>query len=319
MAEGLNDERRQLSAASDDHAAEAPLSAGVGVGQGRRTERASSPHSAKFRAATAMLIGIAIGALVVAGLVIVGGSHGGSTGKWSSWAPTDSGSLGTREIADHIAPLYRISGTDQLDVVTVVNLQSAATAPTTSAASSTSSSSSGLQVAVRADPSKSAVSLLNGKTVAYNLCGVGSPNCVIGVGKASTDRLLLLRREALELALYTFKYIGGAQNVVAILPPGRTTQGCSGICPKPNTKTTTKPLNMAILFVHDELAPWLGRPLSDTLPLQFPPAVPQLSLWRQTPEASLVDQITARGLFSERLSSAQDGSNLIVLEPLPPS
>ena len=130
MAEGLN-ERNQVSAASDDHAAEAPLSTSVGIGHGSRTDSASTPHSAKFRAATAMLIGIAIGALIVAAVVIAGGSHGGSTGKWSSWTPTDSGSLGTREIAEHIAPLYRISGTDQLDVVTVVNLQNAATAPTT--------------------------------------------------------------------------------------------------------------------------------------------------------------------------------------------
>jgi hypothetical protein len=31
-----------------------------------------------------------------------------------------------------------------------------------------------------------------------------------------------------------------------------------------------------------------------------------------------VEQITARGLFSQTLSQAQDGSNLIVLDPLPP-
>ena len=36
------------------------------------------------------------------------------------------------------------------------------------------------------------------------------------------------------------------------------------------------------------------------------------------PEAGLVDQLTARGLFSEQLQQAQDGSNLIVLNPLPP-
>jgi hypothetical protein len=36
------------------------------------------------------------------------------------------------------------------------------------------------------------------------------------------------------------------------------------------------------------------------------------------PEAGLVDQITARGLFSEKMVQAQDGSNLIVLDPLPP-
>jgi hypothetical protein len=36
------------------------------------------------------------------------------------------------------------------------------------------------------------------------------------------------------------------------------------------------------------------------------------------PEAGLVDQITARGLFSEKLVQAQDGSSLLQLSPLPP-
>jgi hypothetical protein len=168
---------------------------------------------------------------------------------------------------------------------------------------------------VRTDPSSSAVSLLTGKTIAYNLCGIGGSNCQIGVGTPSVARLLLLKREALELALYTFKYISGTQNVVAILPPGYTTQSCTGLCPKPNQRSTTKPVDIALLFLHDELQPWLGQPINQTLPGPFPPSVSQMST---APEAGLVDQITARGLFSENVEQAQDGSNLIVLNPLPP-
>jgi hypothetical protein len=153
----------------------------------------------------------------------------------------------------------------------------------------------------------------------FNLCGLG-PNCAIGSGKASVDRLLLLRREALELALYTFKYESGVQNVVAILPPGHTQQA-SVLTSKPpasNAKSATKPVDIAVLFVRDELKPWLNAPLKNTFPEQFPPSVPDLPLWRNTEEAGLVDQITAHGLFTERLVQAQDGSNLIVLDPLPP-
>src|SRR5205085_1771251 len=142
----------------------------------------------------------------------------GPTAPWSSWQPSDRGSAGAREIADHVAPLYRISPVDQLAVVTVAGLSSS-----TTTTSSSTGNSSGLQVAVRPDPTSSAVSLLTGKTIAYNLCGIGGSNCAIGVGQPSSDRLLLLRREALELALYTFKYVGGVDNVVAILPPGHTT------------------------------------------------------------------------------------------------
>jgi hypothetical protein len=271
----------------------------------------------RFRAAIATLVGIAIGAIAVAAVVLVSGDTKTSTPKWSTWKPSDSGIVGAREIADHLAPLYRISPVNQLDVVTVVNLSNASAAAT-GATGSAAGSSNGLQVAVRANPSSSQVSLLSGNTVAYNLCGIGSSNCTIGVGKPTPDRLLLLRREALELALYTFKYIDGVQNVVAILPPGHTVQGCSGICPTPHPKTSVKPVDIALLFVKAELKPWLDQPLSATFPERFPPEVPELSLWKQTPEAGLVAQITERGLFSEKLVQAQDGSNLILLDPQPP-
>jgi hypothetical protein len=36
------------------------------------------------------------------------------------------------------------------------------------------------------------------------------------------------------------------------------------------------------------------------------------------PEAELVSVITAHGLFQEHTEQAQDGSNLLVLNPLPP-
>jgi len=321
MSDRRDIESSQPARASDDHAADARLAAAVPMPRSHGTRELPSPHASKFRVATATLIGVAIGAVAVALAVLASGGRGGASAKWSDWKPSDGGSLGTREIADHIAPLYRISGTDQLDVVTVVNLANAATAAAATATTGASTQSSGLQVAVRPDPSSSAVSLLSGKTVAYNLCGIGSNNCGIGVGNPSADRLLLLRREALELALYTFKYVGGVSNVVAILPPGHTTQA-STLTAKPpapgNTRPTTKSVDIAVLFVRDELKPWLSQPLRNTFPEQFPPTVPELALWRQTQEAGLVEQITARGLFSEQLVQAQDGSNLIVLNPLPP-
>ncbi len=278
----------------------------------------TSLPSHRFRAAIATLVGIAIGAIAVAAVVLVSGDTKAATPKWSTWSPPDSGTAGAREIADHLAPLYRISPVNQLDVITVVNLSNASAAATGTTGTGASGGTNGLQVAVRANPSSSQVSLLTGNTIAFNLCGIGSSNCAIGVGKSSPDRLLLLRREALELALYTFKYIDGVQNVVAILPPGHTVQGCSGICPTPHPKTSVKPVDIALLFVKAELKPWLDQPLSATFPERFPPEVPELTLWKQTPEAGLVAQITERGLFSEKLVQAQDGSNLILLDPQPP-
>ena len=53
----------------------------------------------------------------------------------------------------------------------------------------------------------------------YILCG-STPvptSCVIP-GAPSVERAQLIRREALELALYTFKYVAGVDTVLAFLP-----------------------------------------------------------------------------------------------------
>jgi hypothetical protein len=289
----------------------------------RKSERDGSPHAGRFRLITALLVALGIGALIIAGAIAAGGrTSAPAAPKWSEWQPTDHGTLGARDIADFVAPFYRIDNIHQLAVVTVVNLESAAAAAQQQQAAANGAASSGvangLQVAVRPSPTSSQVSLLGGNTIAYNLCGEGGKDCAIGVGKPSTNRLLLLRREALELALYTFKYISGTQNVVAILPPGHTEQ-TSTLTKKLPTSTgsqaATKPVDIAVLFVRQEISPLLGHPLRFILPEQDPPTVSQMP---SAPEAGLVDQLTARGLFSEQLQQAQDGSNLIVLNPLPP-
>jgi hypothetical protein len=280
----------------------------------------SSPYAHRFRTATAVLVGFAIGAIVIAVAVAVasGGRTAAKSAPWSSWSPPDSGTAAALDIAGHVAPLYRISAVDQLSVVTVVDLESAAASAAQAAAAASGTAppaSSGLQVAVHPSAVSSTISLLGGNTVAYNLCGVGGKNCAIGVGTPSTARLLLLRREALELALYTFRYIHSVDNVVAILPPGHAMQTSFLTKSLPTSQTSDKPLNMAILFGRQELAPLLAAPLSASLPEQVPPTVGAM---KSAPEAGLVDQATSRGLFTERVQQAQDGSSLIVLDPLPP-
>jgi hypothetical protein len=311
-----------ITRSTDEHAVGRPVPRYSARARRRDDDATRSPHSHRFRTATAVLAGVAVAAVVVAVAVVIAGNNSRTTSPqaWSSWSPPDSGTLGATEIAAHVAPFYRLSAVDQLDVVTVVNLESAAAASAQAQAEANGTGvppSSGLQVAVRPNPQSSAVSLLSGNTIAYNLCGLGGKDCAISVGTPSTNRLLLLRREALELALYTFKYLSGVENVVAILPPGRTetTSTLTKSLPTSDSPTTGKPINLAVLFVRQELAPLLKQPLSATLPEQYPPTVDQMA---NAPEAGLVEQITGRGLFSEQLQTAQDGSDLIVLDPLPP-
>jgi hypothetical protein len=297
---------------TENPTASTPLLAAIALRRRDDGRLKASPHAHKFRIATALLAGLGVAAVVVAVAIAVSGVSGPPP-AWSSWKPTDTGIQGAVDIADEIAPFYRISGTQQLDVVTVVNLSNANSVnPLTGAPE-------GLQVSVRASSTSSAATILPGNTVAYNLCGVGSANCAITTGKQSTLRELLLRREALELALYTLKYVSGTSNVVAILPPSYVVNQCTGICSSPHPASTRTRQTIAVLFTKTELSPWLSQPLRNTLTLAIPPEISQLQLWSQTEEAGLVAQLTAQGLFRGQLVHAQDGSTMMELTPLPPS
>ncbi len=74
-------------------------------------------------------------------------------------------------------------------------------------------------------------------------------NWAIGIGRLSSDKLLLLRRERVELALRRFKSIGPREKLVAILPPWHTT--VSTPMPEPpssNPTATTTPVSLALFF-----------------------------------------------------------------------
>ena len=107
MAEGVNDETRLVSA-SEDHVADArlPAAAAAPVGDGSK-RRSGSPHSLRFLAVTAALVGIAIGAIGVAIAILVSDKSPGPQAKWSSFSPPDAGVAGERDIANAVAPLYR--------------------------------------------------------------------------------------------------------------------------------------------------------------------------------------------------------------------
>lgn len=265
--------------------------------------RTQNPHAPKFRVVIAVLFGIAVGAIAIA--VVVAARTGSKKNNlaggaaWSSWTPDSSGSTGVSEIAQHIAPYYRLSASQQLNVITPIALSRSTAAGT--------GTGSGLTVAVSQGSGKSqSLGLLSGRTIAYNVCGLGAKGCELA-GTPSTNRILLLRREALELALYTFEYISGSQNVVVVLPPGHTVS---------SSATSTKGVTVALVFLRKELQYWLNVPLSKTLQ-QYPPELSRLRVWSKTEEAGLVDQITAHGLFSSQVESLQEGGSVLVLSPLP--
>jgi hypothetical protein len=291
----------QIVRASDEHAADHPLAGPVARGSSAGGRAATAPHSHKFLAVTATLLGIAIAAVGVATAIVLTARNPGPQAAWSSWSPPDGGVAGERDIANEVAPFYRASLATQLVVVTVQNISS--------------NSATGTQIAFR-DPNSGSLSALSGRSAVFNLCGLG-PNCAIATGAPSAARLLLLRREALELALYTFRYVGGVDNVVAILPPGRTmsTASLTPKPPSPGKTETSAPLDVAVVFQRQGLQHFVSRPLRMTLPETLPPTVSEMP---NAPEAELVSVITGQSLFRQQVVQAQDGSNVIVLNPLPP-
>jgi hypothetical protein len=130
-------------------------------------------------------------------------------------------------------------------------------------------------------------------SVTYELCGLG-PQCAIASGTPSAARNRLLRREALELALYTFHYEPSLQTVVTYLPPARGQKA-----------------SFVLLFLRDQLAGALAQPLKATLPEAKPPLPNAIS----AVEAKTIDGLTAPDLYRFSFTRGQDGGVWLVFNP----
>ena len=117
--------------------------------------------------------------------------------------------------------------------------------------------------------------------------------------------------------MYTLKYIHGVDNVVSILPPGRTSAATKLTSKPPQSAKTagSAPVELAVVFQRAGLQRYLDRPLRNTLPEELPPTVSQMS---GAPEAELVSVLTGEALFQQQTIQAQDGSNVLVLSSVPP-
>ncbi|HEX5897946.1 MAG TPA: hypothetical protein VFY32_01015 [Solirubrobacteraceae bacterium] len=237
-----------------------------------------SAYASRFQFLTGSLVAVGIAALVGVTVAIVGiPPSGGGGPPWSAWKPDAGGLEGASEIASHIAPQYRDHGKQLVKVE----------------ANDISYKGVPLLVALRKSPEDGGdIQVHDEKGVLYQMCGLGV-NCQIDSGKPSNERSLLLRRAGLELALYTFRYLGDVKQVVVLIPasPG-------------------KAQTLALYFSRDALRAELDRPLTSSL-LPTPPSPKTVKL---SPDRRLVDQTTNRYLFSLMGSSFNQGGYL-VLDP----
>jgi len=246
----------------------------------RRAFEPISKHAPRFRLILGALIGVAIGAIGATLVLVSGQGPPTSSGNWSQWKPsTNSLGDGAQQIADHVAPSYRQQGGDQLVGVTGGPLKVAASPDPLPA-----------KIAV-ASQDTAKIGIVRGQTALYSLCGLGS-RCSINRGKPSAQRFLLLQREALELALYSFKYLG-VNNVVALLPPA----------------PGQKPQN-AVFFQRNEFKKALDTPIDQLLP--SPP--PSMTGLTASPQGKLISRVTTPSVYCFSFQQAQDLSAFLVLQ-----
>jgi hypothetical protein len=121
--------------------------------------------------------------------------------------------------------------------------------------------------------------------------------------KPTLGEQLLLMREALELSLYTFRYLPDADAVIVFLPP------------RPGVQPDDPRYHRAIYLSRSAVAPELRVPLERTLPPVKGGIAPQ-SLSR--PDANKVLGILAGHTFHYAYQQAPDSSALLQLTPIEP-
>jgi hypothetical protein len=198
---------------------------------------------------------------------------------WSAWKPSTTTIGGTAQaIAAHIGGAYRRNDGKQLTRIVL-------DAPPPAAANVEAIAlANGTALRALYDP---------GKTILYTLCGK-QQNCALG-GTGSIDRGDVLRRETLELALYTLKYTP-SENVGVFFPPSTSDQVTTNI----------------FFFTRDDLKRQLDRPLQHTLLHQSPPVPGRID----SRELQTIDTLTGGHRYHFGVQTANGGRKVLVLQPV---
>jgi hypothetical protein len=255
-----------------------------------RRARGPAPFRARFGFVFGALAGIAV---CTAALAVVLATTSDDSGvrleeNWSEWKPQSGDTLvAAQDIAEHVGAQYRRNDGDQL-----VNVQAGPIAV------------DGLAAGVAVRPQGGAIELLEGAGLMYAFDGLGASGAL--EGKPTEARGSLLRREALELALYTFRYLEDVTMVAVMLPPPRPEQREEG-----DEEQAQLVKRQAVFYRPGDLLTHLQVPLDHTLR----PQVPRPNTL-SADEASLIDSLTLKHIFvSEWRSASGNLPYLVLREP----
>ena len=246
------------------------------------------PSAYRFRFGVAYLaLAVVLGTAVGTG-VLLSGREGKIAGPaWSPWQPSakENGSR-IQEIVRYVARRYRLDAERQLLAV-IPGLPSIQNGDTRISIRGVAVRA---PVVARSAEDFSFVDTENG--LMYILCG-GATGCAMA-GEASQGRGRLVRREALELALYTFKYVDGVDSILTFWPPRAGSEATH-----------------ALFFKKSDFDDQLDRPLTETLA----PASALQPTTLNSLEGTLIDRLTLPHFFRAQPVQAQDGSAILVLDP----
>ena len=235
-----------------------------------------------------VVLGLIGGAAVAGAFVLITQTERITDGDWAEWHPVGDEAAYPKQIADHVAIRYRLSNGDQIvGVVAGPPEVQSPEGPTLQVAAV-------LIQSFNAESASDVRALRTDDTYVYQFCGLGD-RCVVLGGPATEERHRLLRREALELALYTFKYLDGAKIVIALLPP-----------------VNAQKLPTAVFFEREDFEAELDRPLAETI---GQPAAPTLE---EVPELETirVDRLTLPFVFDYRYEGLPNETAGLILTPV---
>jgi hypothetical protein len=256
-----------------------------------RSERARrSSYRLRF-AIVYVLLAVALGVAIGAFTVLMTQSEPDDPVPWSAWRPEGRENQYPDAIAEHVGAAYRLGSGRQL-VGVLAGPAEVRDLPIRAALIQHASSNPTLEDDVEV--------VEIGSSVMYTFCGVGD-NCSIAEGEATTERTQLLRREALELALYTFTYVDGVDSVIALLPVELG-----------DPATEEDDSASAVFLQREDVASALDEPLRETLS----PTPPVAGSLLAPGEGAVVDRLTSRHHYLYDLEPTQDLGAILRLEPL---
>jgi hypothetical protein len=238
--------------------------------------RPRSAYSKRFVLAQMLVVAGFFGVLVFFGFLV---SKDSSKQAWSDYTPKGTDVFEkAQNMVNHVAPKYRYGGAP----IAVVQAQPllfrdavvdgiAFTRPPLR------------QVGGRVtdfEPS--------GSTIAYVFCGQAQACALPQEGAGEVG--LLLQRESLELALYTFKYWPDVRSIVTLLPANGQSSA-------------------AVFLRRRHVERFLDRPLTATLPRHGELTADALT----SAERETIDRVVVNNTFSSRFEQAPNGRTVLLL------